>query len=310
MSDLSRLALSLCLIAPTLTHIIKDEPLLTSASARVRPSDISFPTDQEGLGRGYDLPGTIFNVNLWGGFSEVLDPYKSRSHGGVFLETRSLFEGGELGFNFALMRHNLEFTNDDNSGLYSSNLALDWRWRGGDRGPYDPFIGVGIALPTRSLSDDIGVESESQLDALRVALASRFGGFNRWIWEPNSAAAFLEVGGNTSWGKLFIEGEAAVAYLYRVIDSSEVESANLFAQVGGDIGVRNERWRFSVGGGYALSPLSLAADVDQIHGRLKFIYSPEAIDYYASFIAPIDAPMGILEGEMVWSLVLGVIGQI
>ena len=280
------------------------------ADAKVRPSDISYPTNQHGLGRGYDLPGSIFNVSIWGGFGEVLEPYKNRSHWGVLFESRSNFESGELGFNLAMLKHNVEFEVDDNSGVYSSNLALDWRWRGGDRGRLAPFFGVGVAIPTRSLSGEGEIEGTSQLDALRVGLASRFGGFKRWMWEPNSAAAFIETGGNTHWGKLFLEGEVAVAYLYRVIESTEVESANLFAQVGGDLGILNETWRLTVGGGYAISPLSLAGDVDQIHGRVKFVYSPKTVDYYLSLLAPIDAPMGVIDGEMGWSLALGVVGQL
>jgi hypothetical protein len=278
--------------------------------AKVRPSDISYPTNVDGLGRGYEPPGAIFDISLWGGISEVTSPYKSRSHAGLLFEARSPFSQGELGFRFGMFNHSVEFLVEEDGGLYSSNLSLDWRWRGGERGPNDPFIGIGIALPTRKLSGEGGVEGESQLDAFRVALASRFGGFDRWMWEPNTSSAFVEAGGRSQWGGLIIEGEAAVAYLYRVAESTEVESANLFAQASGGIGIAIDTWALIVGGGYAISPLSTAEDVDQLHGRVKMTYSPNQLSYYVSMFIPVDAPMGVIDGEMGWALTLGMVGQL
>jgi len=280
------------------------------ADAKVRPSDISYPTNTEKLGRGYEPPGAIFDVSLWGGTGEVSSPYKSRGHMGLIFEARSPFTSGELGFRFGMFNHSIEFLTDEDSGVYSSNLSLDWRWRGGKRGPQDPYVSIGVALPTRKLSGEGGVEGESQLDAFRIALASRFGGFDRWIWEPNSASAFVETGGRAQWGSFILEGEFAIAYLYRVAESTEIEPANLFAQVGAGIGMGSDIWALTLGGGYAITPLSTAADVDQIHSQVKLAYSPEKLDYYLAALVPIDAPMGVTDGDMGWALTFGMIGQL
>ena len=282
---------------------------VSSAQAKVRPSDISYPTNVDKLGRGYDPPGAIFDVSLWGGGGEVSTPFKSRNHAGLLFEARSPFTSGELGFRFAMFNHSIEFLTDEDRGLYSSNLSLDWRWRGGERGPHDPFFGIGIALPTRKLSGEGGVEGESQIDAFRVALASRFGGFDRWMWEPNSTSVFIEAGGRSQWGGFILEGEAAVAYLYRIADSTEVEAANLFAQASAGVGIADDMWALTVGGGYAISPLSAEPDVDQLHTRVKMMYSFERLSYYVSALVPIDAPMGVTDGDMGWALTVGMIGQ-
>ena len=145
-----------------------------------------------------------------------------------------------------------------------------------------------------------------------AAIASSICAPNEIIAEQYQASVVTMKDGEELHGRVIYrdEGELAVAYLYRIIESTEVESANLFAQVGGDLGVLNKTWRLTVGGGYAISPLSLAGDVDQIHGRVKFVYSPKTVDYYLSLFAPVDAPMGVLDGEMGWSLTLGVVGQL
>ena len=130
------------------------------------------------------------------------------------------------------------------------------------------------------------------------------------MWEPNCASAFVETGGRARWSSFILEGELALAYLYRVAESTEVEPAQLFAQVGAGMGVGSEVWTFTLGGGYAISPLSTATDVDQIHGRAKFAYSPESLSYYLSVLVPIDAPMGVIDGDMGWALTLGMVGQL
>ena len=282
----------------------------SAATAKVRPSDISYPTNNEKLGRGYDVPGAIFDLSLWGGAGGPADTEQTRSVVGLLFEARSPFPSGELGFRLGMFNHQFELDGEEDRGVYSSNLSLDWRWRGGERGPHDPFIGVGVALPTRKLSGEGGLEGESQLDAQRIGLASRFGGFDRWMWEPNSAAAFVEMGGRSRWGGFFVEGELAISYLYRVADSTEIEPGNLFAQAGAGLGVGGDVWTVSLGGGYAITPLSLAGDVDQIHGRAQVIYAPQTLNYYVALFAPIDAPMGVLDGSFGWSLTLGMMGQL
>lgn len=278
--------------------------------AKVRPADLSLPTDHLGLGEGYATPGPIIDVKLWGGTGGLSDPFKIRSHLGIDVEVRTTLSLGQLGARWGLFTHSYEVLADDDQGLYSSNLSLDWRFVGGEGGVDAPYFGIGLSLPAIKLSGEGGFEGESQLDAYQVALASLYGGFNRWLWEPNTASAFIEAGGHAQWGLFAIEGEVAVAYLYRVLDSTVIETANVFAQAGGALGLQGDVWGFMIGGGYATAPLSAAEDFDQLHGRLELSYLVNRVSYYAQVITPIDAPIGLVGGEMGWSGILGIVGQL
>ena len=277
--------------------------------AKVRPSDIIHPTDDIGLGRGYAPPGALFDIDLWGGFGGGDDPYQSRSQVGFMFTTRSPFEFGDLGVTWGMFSHSYENLIDEESGVYTTNLAVDWRWRGEDRSLHAPYFGLGIALPLRSLSGEGGLEGEAQLDANHIALASRFGGQKRWLWEPNTTSVFLESGGRATWGRFVLEGELGIAYLYRVIESVEIESANLFVQANGNLGFQGERSGLLVGGGYAISPLSLADDVDQLYTQLTYTLVQGKLEYFLSTILPIDAPTGYLGGQVGATLLVGVNGE-
>ena len=291
-------ALSCCLI-----HAV------TSADAKVRPSDIVHPTDRFGLGRGYAPPGALFNLDLWGGFGGADDPYQSRSQGGFLFSVRSPFDAGELGVTWGMFSHSYEDLIDEESGVYTTNLAIDWRWRGEERSLHTPYLGLGVALPLRSLSGEGGLEGDAQLDAYQVALASRFGGQKRWLWEPNSASAFLETGGRATWGRFVLEGELGAAYLYRIIDSTTIESANLFIQASGNMGFQGEVSGLLIGGGYSISPLSLAEDVDQLYAALTYTFIRGKLEYFLSLIAPIDAPLGYLGSQLGATAMIGVNGE-
>ena len=191
MSKLNGLFITLIVIG---SQTMKSEKV----QAKVRPADITHPTDHHGLGRGYAPPGALFSFDVWGGTSGISDPYTLRSQSGFFFNSRSPFESGELGLSWGMFNHSYEDATESDSGTYTTNLVLDWRWRGGKRSLHDPYFGLGVALPTRKLSGEGGFEGEAQLDAFQIALASRFGGQKRWIWEPNSAAAFFETGGRVN----------------------------------------------------------------------------------------------------------------
>ena len=278
--------------------------------AKVRPSDINHPTDQFGLGRGYAPPGAIFDLNLWGGGGGISDPYAARSQVGFFFNARSPFDSGELGISFGMFNHSYEGRTDKESGTYTTNFILDWRWRGGNRGVHDPYFGVGVTLPTRKMSGEGGFEGEAQLDAFQMALASRFGGQNRWIWEPNTASAFFETGGRATWGDFLLEGDLGAAYMYRVANSNVIENANLFIQASVGLGLQGDYAGLTVGGGYAITPLSLAEDVDQLHAKLTYTYVIKSKEYYASIIVPIDAPAGLLAEQIGATAMLGIQGQL
>ena len=286
-------------------HITKS----TLVEAKVRPADINHPTDHNGLGRGYAPPGALFSFDIWGGVGGTSDPYILRSQSGFFFNSRSPFEAGELGLSWGMFNHSYEDSNETESGTYTTNLVVDWRWRGGKRSLHDPYFGIGVALPTRKLSGEGGFEGEAQLDAFQIALASRFGGQKRWIWEPNSASAFFESGGRTNWGSFIVEGELAGAYLYRVANSTVIESANLFVQANGALGFQGKKSTFLLGGGYGIAPLSFAEDVDQIHAKLSYSYLREKNEYFINLFVPIDAPAGLLGNQVGLNLVLGIQGQ-
>ena len=281
----------------------------SESSAKVRPSDINHPTDHLGLGRGYAPPSALFDAGLWGGVGGADDPYQSRSQTGFFFNIRSPFESGELGLSWGMFSHNYENLVDDESGVYTANIAIDWRWRGGERELHDPFIGLGISMPTRSLSGEGGLEGEAQLDAYRIALASRFGGQNRWLWEPNTASAFLEMGGRSTWSHFILQGDLGAAYMYRVIESTEIESANVFVQASGALGFQGALSGLLIGGGYALTPTSLVEDIDQLHAQATYSYLRNDVEYYVSLFVPIDAPAGILGDQMGATALIGARGE-
>lgn len=280
-----------------------------TSEAKVRPSDINSPTDHRGLGRGYAPPGMLYRVDLWGGVGGNSYPFISRSQTGFFFTTRAPFDSGELGLSWGMFNHQYENLTDIESSTYTTNLALDWRWSGQKKNWHAPYLGLGIALPTRKLSGEGGIEGEAQLDAFQIALASRFGGLKRWLWEPNSLAGFLETGGRAQWGSFVMEGEIGAAYSYRVMESTLIESANLFIQASGAMGFQGEHSGLLIGGGYGMAPLSLAADVDQIHAKLSYVYLSKDNEYFVNFFVPIDAPAGLLSGQVGLNLVLGLQGQ-
>ena len=80
--------------------------------------------------------------------------------------------------------------------------------------------------------------------------------------------------------------------------------------LGAGMGMGNDTWALLIGGGYAISPLSTEPDVDQLHARVKMTYSFEKLSYYVSTLVPIDAPMGVIDGDMGWALIVGMIGQL
>lgn len=280
-----------------------------NADAKVRPSDMIHPTDQLGLGRGYAPPGAQFDIDLWGGFGGVNDPYQARSQGGFLFTVRSPFDSGELGLTWGMFSHTYEDLLDEESGVYTTNLAIDWRWRGEKRTLHSPYFGLGVALPTRSLSGEGGLEGDAQLDAYHIALASRFGGQKRWFWEPNTASAFMETGGRASWGSFVLEGELGVAYLYRILESVAIESANLFIQANGGIGFQGTQSGLIISGGYGIAPLSLSEDVDQLFAQLTYTLIRGKDEYFLSLIAPIDAPAGLLGGQVGITALIGVNGE-
>ena len=107
-----------------------------------------------------------------------------------------------------------------------------------------------------------------------------------------------------------MEGELATAYLYRVADSTVIETANLFVQASGAMGFQGQKSGFVLGGGYGIAPLSFAEDIDQIHARATYSYLRDKNEYYVSLFLPIDAPAGLLANQVGVNLVLGIQGQL
>ena len=112
-----------------------------------------------------------------------------------------------------------------------------------------------------------------------------------------------------NWGSFIVEGELASAYLYRVANSSVIETANLFVQASGALGLQGKKSTFLLGGGYGIAPLSFADDVDQIHARVSYSYLRKKNEYFVNLFVPIDAPAGLLANQLGVNLVLGIQGQ-
>ena len=278
------------------------------SSAKVRASDLLHPTDHQNLGRGYAPPSPRFSIDAMGTIGGTSDPFKSRTLAGVVGALRSPFSGNELGVRWAIFSHSLTTDLLSDQSVYTSNVAVDWRWLWGQSKSL-PYLSVGISFPMSQLQGEGSEEGEIERDARQVTLAGAFGGLDRWMWEPNSASGFFQLGWRGQWNRFALEGEASGAYLYRVVHSTTIDPVNLFAQAKMFMGLKGKVWRTMVGGGYALTPTSTELDVDQISAHVQVGYKGASIDYLFQGVVNIDPPLGISLGESVWVALFGISGE-
>ncbi len=298
------------LLAPLLA------PLLVGggeARADVRPSDLLFPTDHDGLGRGYAPPPMRYTTTLIGTTGGAESPYVSRAMLGLIGEARLPIRASTIGLRSALLAHS--FTNDttDESGLYMGNLSLDWGYarRSGDwRGRGEGYgVNLGLALPTGRLYDPPTSAGEGVYGAGRDArdsLAAALGGLDRWMWEPNSMAGFAQVGWTTRLGGLRLSLDAAGAYLYRVLESRMTEAANMYAQGALTLGGEGAVWGWAAGAGYGLALTSYAADVDRLSARVELRRREGRMLYTFGATLNLDPVIQALPERALWVASLGV----
>lgn len=308
-----------CHLACLLTCLLAAPPLAAllvgggEARADVRPSDLLFPTDHEGLGRGYAAPPTRYTTSFVGTAGGASSPYISRSMLGVIGEARLPLGLSSLGLRSALLAHTFTSDTTDESGLYMGNLSLDWGYarRSGDwRGRGEGYgVNVGLALPTGRLSDPPTSAGEGAYGAGRDArdsLAAALGGLDRWMWEPNSMAGFAQVGWTTRLGGLRLSLDAAGAYLYRVLESRMTEAANVYAQGAATVGAEGAVWGWAAGAGYGLALTSYAADVDRLSARVELRRREGQTLYTLGATLNLDPILQALPERALWVASLGV----
>ena len=130
------------------------------------------------------------------------------------------------------------------------------------------------------------------------------------MWEPNSAAIFSELGWHGGWGSWALNVDLGLAFLYRVIDSEQIESQNGYIQVQVNTGYRSKGWSVLGGGGYGLALTSLETERDQAHAHVKWSIHNKASTYFIQLWAPLDPPIGLLGGEMIWVTQVGLQGRL
>ena len=287
--------------------------------AKVRPSETLFPTDFNNLGKGYQPPSPRYHLSFFGGLGGTVDPVKNRSFFGLSGGLRSPLKENEIGIEWTLFNHSLTTDDFEGSSLSAGNLALDWSWiwpsQNQDKGGKEHFfIRVGLSVPMGQLKEDDGFGLSSKDVQIQedgsLILASLYGGARRWMWEPNSIGIFNETGWQGGWGNLALDADIGVAFLYRVMDSLIVEEQNLFVQANLLGGYRSESWALMGGGGYGLALTSLQTERDQAHARVRMNWFRGDLTYLLQAWVPLEPPLGILGGEMIWVAQLGIEGRL
>jgi len=287
--------------------------LAGGARADVRPSDLLYPTDPEGLGRGYAPPPMRYAATLLGAAGGAAEPYVSRATLGLGGELRLPLGVSDVGLRGFLLAHSFESDLTSESGLYMSNLTLDWRYsrREGDwraRGA-GYALSAGVALPTGRLPDPPSSAGGGAYGAARDArdtLAAALGGLDRWMWEPNSMAGFAQVGWTTRLGGLSLSLEGAGAYLYRALESRVTEAANVYAQGALTLGANGAAWGWAAGAGYGIALTSLAEDVDRLSARVELRRRAERLQYTLAATLNLDPLLQALPERALWVASLGV----
>ncbi len=284
-----------------------------SARADVRPSDLLYPTDHEGLGRGYAPPPMRYSATLLGTTGGAQEPYVARSALGLGWEMQLPLGASAVGLRGFLLAQSFENKYTSDSGLYMGNLSLDWRYarREGDWRQRAPgySLSLGLALPTGRLYDPPTSAGEGAYGAGRDArdtLAAALGGLDRWMWEPNSMAGVTQLGWTTRLGSLNLSLDAAAAYLYRVLESRMTESANLCAQGALTIGSEGAAWGWAAGAGYAVALTSYEQDVDRLSARVELSRRAERARYSFAATLNLDPLLQALPERALWVASVGV----
>jgi hypothetical protein len=287
--------------------------------AKVRPAETMYPTDFNNLGKGYQPPSSRYTLSAFGGIGGTSEPYKSRGFVGLTGALSSPVGQNELSIEWALFNHSLTTDDLEGSNFNAGNLALDWKWIWTKKAAHPTlnnrtFIGVGLAVPMGQLkeSDSLGLDNKEvliQADGALV-LSALYGGMRRWMWEPNSAAVFSEMGWHGGWGALALNLDLGAAFLYRVIDSEEIESQNIYVHAQVSAGYRSQAWSLLGGGGYGLALTSLDAERDQAQAHVKWSLHQKTLTYFTQIWAPLDPPLGLLGGESIWVAQVGIEGRL
>ena len=100
-----------------------------------------------------------------------------------------------------------------------------------------------------------------------------------------------------------------------MINSTLVDPANIFAQAKLSLGLKGDKLKIMIGGGYATTPTSTEIDFDQISAHLDVGYATKTINYILRGVASIDPPLGLIssgieQSEGLWVVSFGISGDI
>jgi hypothetical protein len=270
--------------------------------AKVRPSDISQPTDINGLGRGYASPPPRFKLHLLHSFQSSTTPFEQRRLFGLDFQVRAPYGSNEIGVRWVIFNHALSNDVINQSAMRASHIVLDWRWIWGNK-KNRPYVGVGIALPSSELSNDLSDATFLKLDSTQ-ALAGTLGGLDPWLWTHNTASLLVQAGWSTTNAKgIRFEIDSSFAHLSKVITHDAINSFN-HVQVKSMVGYDGSTFSLVLGGAYAMQVGGESEDPNQISGHLRLGYKGEAYHYIVGGVYNIDAPYGS-DGLGFWGVILG-----
>ena len=281
---------------------------LDMASARVRPSDLLHPTDERNLGRGYAQPGARYQFTGLSGLGGVADPYEQQFFLGLRGEIGAPIGQHELKVEWALYSYSLSTEEFSENALFVSHLDLAYRWK------FEPFsdqllMDVGMGVPMSQRADNEDPDTLTHRAAYH-AFAASMGGLNRWQWEANYGGVYLKSYWEHKKTRSFYSTEVAGAYLVQMIGQANAIGPLPYAQVRLGGGYHFDQWCISSRVGYGMTMIATElADADRASIDVKMQAKGE-IKYWLQLILNLDPPLGVIGGDNLVMLNLGIDGYL
>ncbi len=167
----------------------------SNAQAEVRPSDVTLPTNEAGLGPGYGKRGIQFQLDLHSFFGSREEGVSKINELGVLPRLQIIQPVGRNEFEFSMSAAHYSVTtktggDETKQGTFRlSNPAFThfFTWRTLAR---QLRLGLGMTLPLARLRTDKPEQQATDLAALNAA-AGIYGMRDRWLWRLDSMAAIL-----------------------------------------------------------------------------------------------------------------------
>ena len=276
---------------------------ITYLHAKVRPSDINYPTDENGLSKGYATPPPAYGLHLLAGYQSTTEPFEQRRLIGLDMNIRASYKGNEIRARWVIFHHTLSNSLMNESAMRSSHLNLDWRWLWGKKNKRT-YLSLGVATPMSELSNTTTNPVLLKLDSAQM-LAGMLGGLDPWLWTHNSLSGIVKLGWNyLGKGGFKLDIDGAFAQVHQIIDHDALDSFS-HTQAKVMLGYENHTMVFQAGGGYAMQIGGTSDDPNQISAHLRMAYKKNTYKYILGGVYNIDPPYGS-SGYGFWGLSLGI----